>query len=261
MKTRLIVLAFAFLAIFAGTASAATAAPVSIVDYLDAHGMDSSFAARKALAKQRGMENYRATKNAKQNTLLLRLLQESERPEQVVPPPAAVPAEQPKQEAPKEKTAPEEVRPAATSALTTIATEASFTSWSVAATELAPEAAVPSFAAQAATPAAATSPSSTIETLLSLTAEDGLMTEMGDPLPLVTTKSSENIETPSPADVTTSSVHVETLPQENFWYERAKQSKSSILWPAFGGLLLFIRFLTGKLRKKHRRYGMAMNPM
>lgn len=259
MKTCFVIIALAFLAIFAGTASAAQAAPTSIVDYLDARGMDSSFTARKALAKQHGMEKYRATRNAKQNILLLRKLQESEHPEQVAPP-AAVPAEEPKPEVPKEALPEKEVQPAAavTSAVA-LATEASFTSWTVAATQLPPEDLTQSFAAQAATPVGTTPSSSTIETLLPLTAEYGLMTEMGEPLQ--EDKHSENIETPLPADVTISSVHKETLPQENFWMERTQQSKSSILWPAGAGLLLLIHFLALRIRKTRRRYGMPVEPV
>ena len=89
MKTRLMIIILAFLATFAGMTPTTHAADtsVSIVDFLAARGENSSFEARKALAKKFGIKNYSGT--AKQNIRLLRKLQKKERArEQLMMPPA-----------------------------------------------------------------------------------------------------------------------------------------------------------------------------
>lgn len=55
-------------------------AVASIVDYLKSRGMDSSFNARKNLASQYGISNYSGT--AKQNTSLLKTMQQQSQPKQ-----------------------------------------------------------------------------------------------------------------------------------------------------------------------------------
>lgn len=55
-------------------------AVASIVDYLKSRGMDSSFNARKNLANQYGISNYSGT--AKQNTSLLKTMQQQSQPKQ-----------------------------------------------------------------------------------------------------------------------------------------------------------------------------------
>ena len=59
-------------------------AVASIVDYLKSRGMDSSFNARKNLANQYGISNYSGT--AKQNTSLLKTMQQQSQPKQQTQP-------------------------------------------------------------------------------------------------------------------------------------------------------------------------------